>query len=38
MKLYQPVLFVGLGGTGCDIGMRIDYAEPDLVVSYLGSA
>jgi hypothetical protein len=24
MKLYQPVLFVGLGGTGCDIGAELE--------------
>ena len=24
MKLYQPVLFVGLGGTGCDIGAVLE--------------
>lgn len=24
MKLYQPVLFVGLGGTGCDIGTVVE--------------
>ena len=24
MKLYQPVLFVGLGGTGCDIGAALE--------------
>src|SRR5215469_9675339 len=24
MKLYQPVLFVGLGGTGCDIGAAVE--------------
>jgi hypothetical protein len=24
MKLYQPVLFVGLGGTGCDIGAVVE--------------
>ena len=24
MKLYQPVLFVGLGGTGCDIGAEFE--------------
>src|SRR6185312_12518468 len=24
MKLYQPVLFVGLGGTGCDIGAKLE--------------
>ena len=35
MKLYQPVLFVGLGGTGCDIGavlerrMREEICGPD---------
>ena len=35
MRLYQPVLFVGLGGTGCDIGavlerrMREEICGPD---------
>jgi hypothetical protein len=24
MKLYQPVLFVGLGGTGCDVGAELE--------------
>jgi tubulin-like protein len=24
MKLYQPVMFVGLGGTGCDIGAELE--------------
>ena len=24
MRLYQPVLFVGLGGTGCDIGAELE--------------
>jgi len=24
MKLYQPVLFVGLGGTGCRIGAEVE--------------
>jgi tubulin-like protein len=24
MKLYQPVMFVGLGGTGCDVGAEIE--------------
>jgi hypothetical protein len=24
MKFYQPVLFVGLGGTGCDIGAELE--------------
>src|SRR5579859_3736394 len=24
MSLYQPVLFVGLGGTGCDIGAELE--------------
>jgi hypothetical protein len=24
MKLYQPVLYVGLGGTGCDIGAELE--------------
>ena len=24
MKLYQPVLFVGLGGTGCNIGAEFE--------------
>src|SRR5260370_7479268 len=24
MELYQPVLFVGLGGTGCDIGAELE--------------
>ncbi len=24
MQLYQPVLFVGLGGTGCDIGAELE--------------
>src|SRR5580704_15799138 len=24
MNLYQPVLFVGLGGTGCDIGAELE--------------
>src|ERR1700735_2185720 len=24
MKLYQPVLFVGLGGKGCDIGAELE--------------
>jgi len=24
MKLYQPVLFVGLGGTGCNIGAELE--------------
>jgi len=24
MKLYQPVLFVGLGGTGCNIGVEFE--------------
>ena len=25
-KIYQPVLFVGLGGTGCDIGAELERA------------
>jgi hypothetical protein len=24
MRLYQPVMFVGLGGTGCDIGAELE--------------
>jgi hypothetical protein len=24
MRLYQPVLFVGLGGTGCDVGAELE--------------
>lgn len=24
MKLYQPVMFVGLGGTGCDVGAELE--------------
>src|SRR5260370_23510292 len=24
MKLYQPMLFVGLGGTGCQIGAELE--------------
>src|SRR5260370_28585717 len=24
MKLYQPLLFVGLGGTGCKIGVELE--------------
>lgn len=24
MKLYQPLLFVGLGGTGCDVGAELE--------------
>ena len=24
LNLYQPVLFVGLGGTGCDIGAELE--------------
>src|SRR4249920_2264195 len=24
MELYQPVLFVGLGGTGCDVGAELE--------------
>jgi hypothetical protein len=24
VKLYQPVLFIGLGGTGCDIGAELE--------------
>lgn len=24
MKFYQPILFVGLGGTGCDIGAELE--------------
>jgi hypothetical protein len=24
MQLYQPVLFIGLGGTGCDIGAEFE--------------
>ena len=24
MKLYQPVMFVGLGGAGCDIGAELE--------------
>src|SRR6516165_12176593 len=24
MRLYQPVMFVGLGGTGCDVGAELE--------------
>jgi hypothetical protein len=24
MKLHQPVIFVGLGGTGCVIGVELE--------------
>ena len=31
MRLYQPVLFVGLGGTGCDIGAELERRMRDEI-------
>lgn len=31
MKLYQPVLFVGLGGTGCRIGVEFERGLRDAI-------
>lgn len=31
MKLYQPVLFVGLGGTGCRIGVQFEKRLRDAI-------
>lgn len=30
-KLYQPVLFVGLGGTGCSVGIELERALRDQI-------
>src|ERR1700722_2969871 len=37
MKLYQPVLFVGLGGTGCDVGAELERRLRDEICGPGGS-
>jgi hypothetical protein len=37
MKLYQPVLFVGLGGTGCDVGAELERRMRDEICGPDGS-
>ena len=38
MKLYQPVLFVGLGGTGCDVGAELERRLRDEICGPDGAA
>ena len=38
MKLYQPVLFVGLGGTGCRIGVEFEKRLRDAICGPDGRA
>jgi hypothetical protein len=38
MKLYQPVLFVGLGGTGCNIGVEFERRLRDAICGPDGRA
>ena len=37
-KLYQPVLFVGLGGTGCDVGAELERRLRDEICGPDGTA
>ena len=37
MKLYQPVMFVGLGGTGCDVGAELERRLRDEICGPDGS-
>src|SRR5512142_1262295 len=37
-RLYQPVLFVGLGGTGCDVGAELERRLRDEICGPDGTA